>query len=331
MFWQSGWGQLLIGVLANLVFILVLTGALGFYIRMAIARRHRPLRALLATADDTPIKIMISNMYVQQGGALGVMTKRSGFFGSVASEIEYVSALELAERIRSRPVARTLRALLDQVGLADSGPSKPLDCTIMFSPSHIGDTDDPPVGAGDYEPADFLGDTDDARRVGDAFRERGTYILIGGPTHNVAVYYVLNHIQFRRFAFDVDPDDALHRNTKLRVLSYDHRGLPHTYPEKDDEDSYFIVQKIPNFGPSRVTVFVCAGLSSMGTALAVATLATRWRELHRDYPAPQKNFALLYRHSATRRDRRKPILKDVLDNLDSAQLVWRHPAPEGTR
>lgn len=114
------------------------------------------------------------------------------------------------------------------------------------------------------------------------------------------------------------------QRTRLEVVHFDGHGDPKTFPDPvpspHSPQDYFVLQKIPGFGPSKVTVFLCSGLSSTGTALAVSLLANGWAGLRKQFPGRKENFALLYGYSPAPG---KPPLKDVLEkNRIPVERVW---------
>jgi hypothetical protein len=82
---------------------------------------------------------------------------------------------------------------------------------------------------------------------------------------------------------------------------------------------YFILQKISEYDTTKSTVFICAGLSSLGTATAVGLLASRWRHLADTYGGG--DFALLYQFD-NRRDITMPTAGDVDRALATVRQVW---------
>jgi hypothetical protein len=257
------------------------------YVRAVLARRSRPLRRLLGLDGRMAgsVRILVSSIRVTQGGALGALGRRTGFRGPVMNQSEYVSALRLAEAIRSRPAARLLRALLDQLSLLDAAHD-PIDCSISYSPQYLGDPGNGATAATMWPELDK------------PLNESGVYILVGGPVYNAAVHHVLTNLGVRtRFQFDM-PDDAETPARGIRVKGFCHNGDEEVFERQAPPsqggtgDDYFILQKISEFGDGPSTVFLCSGLSSMGTAMAVGALARDWelleRRFHRD------DFELLY-------------------------------------
>jgi hypothetical protein len=51
LFWQTGYGQILVGLAANLLFVILLTTFGLIYIKIVIIRRSRPLRSLLGVTN----------------------------------------------------------------------------------------------------------------------------------------------------------------------------------------------------------------------------------------------------------------------------------------
>lgn len=302
MFWQ-----LLIGVLSNLLFVVVLTTVGVLYVRAVLARRSRPLRRLLGIDGrmSGSVRILVSSIKVMPRGALGALGRPTGFHGPVMNQSEYVSALRLAEAIRSRPAARLLRALLDQLGLLDAAHD-PIDCSISYSPQYL---DDP----GDDATVNTV-----RRELDKPLDESGVYILVGGPVYNAAVHYVLTNPSARtRFQFDV-PEDA---ETPARGIHLHHENGDMESFERQAPPSpggtgadYFILQKISEFGDGPSTVFICSGLSSMGTAMAVGTLARDWEQLERKFHGD--DFELLYRFRNDQ-DVAVPTAEDVDRALDA--------------
>jgi hypothetical protein len=329
VFWQSAAGQILLGFLSNLLFVVVLTAVGVLYVRAVFARRSRPLRRLLGVGGRLPgtVRILVSSIYVVQGGTLGVQYPQPGFYGPVMNQSEYVSALRLAEAIRTRPAVRLLRALLDQLGLLDAVHDA-LECSIAFSPQYVDSPDGGPVGVDGYSVPDLAGDGEIAERMRRALAVPGVYILVGGPFYNAAVRYTLTHLGERtRFRFESRSGDVRgvsvvgYRQDGAEQFFAQHLGTPE-HASGPDYD-YFVVQKVSRFGPGRSTVFLCCGLSSLATALAVGLLASQWEELARDYGAA--DFALLYEfHNG--RDIAMPTAQDVDTKLATVKLVWPRPA-----
>jgi hypothetical protein len=327
VFWQSITGQLLVGILANLLFVLVLTAIGIVYVRAVLTRRSRPLRRLLGVGGRLPgsIQILVSSIYVIKGGTLGVRVQRTGFYGPVMNQGEYVAALRLAEAIQTRPAARLLRALLDQLGLLDA-VHDPLDCSIVFSPQYVESPDGEAVDPQQYTVPDMSGNGEVAERMLRALATPGVYILVGGPVYNAAVHYVLTHLRERtRFRFQVH-DAAGSPARGIAVSGYRQDGteeffrhLPDRPEHPGPASDYFVVQKISRFGPGESTVFLCSGLSSIGTAMAVGLLATRWEDLEREFHA--EDFALLYRFG-NGRDVAVPTAQDVDIALATAERIW---------
>jgi hypothetical protein len=303
--WQGAAGQLVFGFLSNLLFVLVLTAIGVLYVRAVLSRRSLPLRRMLGIGGHLPNKvwIMLSSIYVLQDGALGV-TGRTGFYGPVMNQSEYVAAQLLRDAIRTRPAARPLRALLDQLGLLDT-VHDPTECEIVFSSQYVDGVDGRPVGAHEYQPPKLSGDCKVVKRIQESMKEAGVYVLVGGPSHNAAVEYTLRNRSDKqaRLTFDVGVNGAL-------IIERGPGGkgvIPHDRVTGGFVD-YFILQKISGFGRQNSTVFVCAGLSSLGTAAAVGLLASRWRDLARRFG--EDDFALLYTFE-NRRDVAVPTAEDV--------------------
>lgn len=337
MFWQTLTGQVLIGFISNLLFVVLLTTVGVVYVRAVLARRSRPLRRLLGVGGPLPgsVRILLSSIYVVKGGTLGVRVQTTGFYGPVMNQGEYVSALRLAEAIQTRPAARLLRALLDQLGLLDA-VHDPLDCVIAFSPQYVDSPDGAPVDPAAYTVPDLSGNGEVAERMLRSLATPGVYILVGGPAYNAAVHYVLTHLHERtRFRFDLNAEAIADRHggrhgesTSARgisVVGYRQDGEPkffHQHPATPDRTTapdYFVLQKVSRFGPGNSTVFICSGLSSIGTALAVGLLATRWQELEREFKG--EDFALLYGFD-NGRDIAVPTAQDVDIALATAERLW---------
>ncbi|GAA4207766.1 hypothetical protein [Actinocatenispora rupis] len=334
MFWQTAAGQTLLGFLSNLLFIVVLTTFGVGYLRIVLTRRSRPLRRLLF-GGRTPraVVILVSSIYVVPGGTLGVRSRSTGFYGPVMNQSEYVSALRLAEAIQTRPAARLLRALLNQLGLVDTGYD-PLDCSIAYSPQYVESMDGGPVSAREYTVPDLSGNGEVAERIRRALATPGTYVLVGGPFYNAAVHYALTHLGERtRFRFVARTE----KGTEVRgisVLGYRQDGTEQTFEQHlgTAEDipgpdyDYFVLQKVSGFGPAGATVVLCCGLSSLATALAVGLLATHWEDLAREFGAD--DFALLYQFD-NGRDLAVPSRQDVDVALAGVQRVWPRPPDTG--
>jgi len=304
----------LLGFLSNLLFVLVLTAVGVLYVRTVLSRRSRPLRRLLGVGEHLPnkVRIMVSSIYVQQGGALGVAGP-TGFYGPVMNQSEYVSAQRLRDAIRTRPASRPLRALLDQLGLLDT-VHDPTECEIVFSPHYV--EDGKPVGADEYQPPKLSGDGEVAKRIRDSMAEAGVYILVGGPPYNAVVAHVLDTLpdEHAWFRFDVTVDGA-------RAIEVSPDGKRYVRPDLvpgGSEPDYFVLQKISKFGSQKSTVFVCAGLSSLGTAAAVGQLASRWRHLEQEFGS--KDFALLYKF-----DNRRDVAVPAADDVDKALRTVKEP------
>lgn len=180
-----------------------------------------------------------------------------------------------------------------------------------------------------YTVPDISGNGKVAERMLRALATPGVYILVGGPVYNAAVHYVLTHLRERtRFRFQLyDADGAPERG--ISVSGYRQDGGEEFFrhhadrPERDDAASdYFVVQKVSRFGPGGSTVFLCSGLSSIGTAMAVGLLATRWEDLEREFRA--EDFALLYRFDNDRKIT-VPTAQDVDIALATAERVWPRP------
>lgn len=329
MFWETAAGQILLGFLSNLLFVVVLTAIGVVYVRAVFARRSRPLRRLLGIAGDVPgtVRILVSSIYVVQGGTLGVQSPRTGFYGPVMNQSEYVSALRLAEAIRTKPAVRLLRAILGQLGLLDA-VHDPLDCSIAFSPQYVDSPDGGAVTPDEYSVPDLAGDGEVAERMRRSLAAPGVYILVGGPFYNAAVCYTLTHLGERtRFRFVTEDGHTRgisvigYRQDGSEQFFAQHRGTAEHAPGPDYD--YFAVQKVSRFGPGNSTVFLCCGLSSLATAMAVGFLASRWETLEREYGAA--DFALLYEfHNG--RDIAMPTAQDVDTKLATVKPIWPRPA-----
>lgn len=330
VFWQDGAGQVAFGFISNLVFVVILTAVGLMYVRGVITHRSRPLRRLLGVGGSisSRIRVMVSNIYVVQGGTLGARTNRTGFYGPVMNQSEYTFALRLAEAVRTRPAARMFRALLDQLGLLDAA-HEPLNCSIGFSPQYVDTPEDGgPVIPEAYTVPDLSGDGTVAKQIADALAEPNVYILVGGPVYNAAVLYTLTHLRERtRFRFELRDDGQTHERG-ISVAGYEQDGSERFFrqqlptPGKPMPD-YFILQKISKFGPGKATVFLCSGLSSLGTAMAVHLLATRWEQLAREF-RDKDDFELLYEFY-TDKGTPVPDLRDVESSLNAAERLWPKP------
>jgi hypothetical protein len=271
--------------------------------------------------------IMVSNIYVVQRGSLGVRTQKTGFYGPVMNQSEYVFALQLAEAIRTKPIARTFRALLDQLGLLDV-QLEPIDCSIVFSPQYVESPDGSPVSADEYVVPDLSDDSAHGERILQALSEPRVYILVGGPAYNAAVHYMLIHLEDRtRFRFELPEQSDSIRG--ITVIGYKKNGDEQFFaPEPPASEGtatadYFVLQKVTGFGPGKSTVFICSGLSSIGTAMAMQMLARQWEDLHRDYKGG--DFALLYRFH-THSPLATPVPAEVEIALANVEQIWPRKA-----
>jgi len=311
VFWQGATGQVLLGFLSNLLFVLILTAVGVVYVSAVLSRRSRPLRRLFGIGEHLPnkVRIMVSSIYLRQGGALGV-DGPIGFYGPVMNQSEYVSAQLLRDAIRTRPASRPLRALLDQLGLLDT-VHDPIVCDIEFSPQYVDGKDGRPIAAHEYQPPKLPGDDRIVKLVEDSMKESGVYILVGGPAFNVVVAHILS---------DKHAPLTLDRSRALVVARGD--GEPErTYQQRREGSvlvDYFVLQKISEYGSQKSTVFVCAGLSSLGTAAAVGQLASRWRHLEDKYGG--KDFALLYEF-----DNRRNVALPAAEDVDKALATVKEP------
>jgi len=301
--WQGATGQVLLGFLSNLLFVLILTAVGVVYVSAVLSRRSRPLRRLFGIGEHVPnkVRIMVSSIYLRQGGALGV-DGPIGFYGPVMNQSEYVSAQRLRDAIRTRPASRPLRALLDQLGLLDT-VHDPIECEIAFSPQYVDGEDGKPVGAQEYQPSDLSGNGTVVERIQESMKEAGVYILVGGPAHNAAVVHTLANRSDKqaRFVFDVSGSGA-------RIVERGPGGERSFQRDSGSVLDYFVLQKISGPRSRKSTVFVCSGLSSLGTAAAVGLLASRWRDLERRFG--DADFALLCKFD-NRRDVAVPAVEDV--------------------
>jgi hypothetical protein len=322
VFWQSAVGQLIVGFLSNLLFILVLTAVGVLYVRTLLSRRSRPLRRLLGVDGHASnrVRIMVSSIYVLKEGALGVrVAGPTGFYGPVMNQSEYVSAQLLRDAIRTRPASRPLRALLDQLGLLDTAHD-PIECEIVFSPQYVDGADGNPVGAHEYRPPDLSGNGKVVERIRESVKEAGVYIFVGGPAYNAVVAYILANLpdEHARFTFELSVDGP-------RIVIEPGRDGERSFRQhraiRDAESvlvDYFVLQRISGFGPKNSTVFVCSGLSSLGTAVAVGLLASRWRDLERRFG--DGDFALLYKF-----DNRRDIALPAVEDVDKALATIKEP------
>jgi len=284
------------------------------YVRAVLARRSRPLRRLLGIDRrmSGSVRILISSIHVVRGGANGVARKPTGFRGPVMNQSEYVSALRLTEAIQSRPAARLLRALLDQLGLLDA-VHDPIDCSVTFSPQYT---------SGRKRAV--------AEDVESALAAPGVYILVGGPVYNAAVHHVLTNLHDRtRFRFD-EPEDPQTPVRGIYVNGYQLNGGEAFFERRLETSEagapcdYFILQKISEFGVGRSTVFLCCGLGSLGTAMAVGKLSRDWESLERAFHGD--DFELLYRFDIDH-DVVAPTAEDVDRALDGVTTVWERSVP----
>jgi hypothetical protein len=324
VFWQGAAGQVLLGFLANLLFVLLLTAAGVLYVMAVLSRRSRPLRRLFGIRGHLPnkVRIMVSSIYVLQGGTLGVAGP-TGFYGPVMNQSEYVSAQLLRDAIRTRPASRPLRALLDQLGLLDT-VHDPTECEIAFSPHYVDGEDGNPVSAKEYQPPDLSGNGKVVERIRESMTEAGVYILVGGPAYNAVVAHVLATEERAWFTLDVSVDGA-------PIVIERGRGGERSFGQRRENRGsesvlvdYCVLQKISGFGTQKSTVFVCAGLSSLGTAVAVGLLASRWRYLEREFG--DGDFALLCEFD-NRRDIAVPAAEDVDTALATVkETIWHGSA-----
>jgi hypothetical protein len=81
---------------------------------------------------------------------------------------------------------------------------------------------------------------------------------------------------------------------------------------------YFVLQRISGCGANKSIVFVCSGLSSLATAVAVKLLDTQWRDLDREFEG--RDFALLCMFE-NRRDVGVPAVEDVDKALATVERV----------
>lgn len=250
-----------LGVAANILSALIFAG-IALLLSKIIWRRELRTFFGVRRFRKGGIQIRLSCINVQPGGTIGTVTSQRGYSGSAITELEYKYALQLANSIETKPLTRTVRALLQHVTTVE----EPLICNIGASRPFAGQ---PPV---DFQSSDHLRE-DLAKELGE-----GTFILVGAPIYNLMTNYELSR-HGSRFQFlagigeprrgisvvrseEQPPKDYLRSTTKNGTQ------LVHT--------EYFVLQK--QHHPPSSTVFVCAGTGT-GATVAALTQLKNWRNL----------------------------------------------------
>lgn len=241
--------------------------------------RRRVRRFFGIRPGSTPIRIRLSNLYVQRTKANVPIT--TGFQGPAMLELEYRHALRLAREIQTKPLVRALVARMDDL----SGQwIDPVVCEIGLSPSY--------GRAADGEATIDL--ANDHELVSRLRRDlaRGTFVLVGSSIYNLMTYYILDSAD-SPIGFTLAHDRLGNRRRALTVRHFHADGRDHTFPRELDADTglwtdHFVVQKIAG---DASTIFVCASPCAAGTIAAVRQLSD-WRALWRRFG--DRPFAVLY-------------------------------------
>ena len=274
-------------VVANMVIAsTVLIGIAAYHLP-----RRKKMRRFFGLDRGAEVQIVLSNIWVEK--SRGVTAVSVGHLGSAGSLGEYLSASALARTVeRDSGVPRVLQFFVNtgEDGSRRYGRAR---VEIRMSPRYVDDSAQPSSAATFAElPAQCRKDTVDLLS-GDR-----TVILAGSQVYNAAVLYMSEAIGARPAA---DGGVSLVRSivdggVTRSVVRIGTRELVRGAESDPAEEyqEYFIVRrvKLPH------TVFLCSGMSTVSTGLALRALSD-WAELAEE--VGQEPFVAVYEVSGITR------------------------------
>lgn len=266
MFWQSPIGQAVLGVLVNLATV-VFFAILALLMTARWWRRSRRSFFGITTRELSEIRIHVGNFWINHGGTTANVPISKGFQGPAIAEGEFKSGLWLSGKLAARPVARLVGAVGAQFG-ADS----------VLNPVAASVSACPPPGR-QAEAVEML-------------EMPGCCVLIGGPMYNSMVHALMDRAGIKasrawmeraiepaiKGVFGIRAPSLIAGSLEIEVFTPGERHIGGSVAY----DTYYLVEKITNFGPKNSTIFICAGLSNAATAAAVEELGN-WRRLRSEF------------------------------------------------
>jgi hypothetical protein len=316
--WGSPWGQILLGIVANVVSLIVVTLAAVWLTRM-FSRRRRRLTGFFASGKhwSRDVRIMMSNIYLATPGATSATPAGLGFSGATMTLGEQIYAQRLVDAIEGRPSTRLLSALGDQIGL--DGAAGKVRCRLSVSPLLVD-------GAPFPDPR-HVDDGVIGAELAEVLRRGDTLVLVGGVVFNTLTRYVLRQRGDQSwFAFESGPEAAA--DSSKRALRASANGSDVTFTCRKSEvdgvevfTEYFFVQKVTGFGTDHSTIFICAGTSTAATVAAVEML-TEWEPLQAEFG--DGSFAVL---CSLETSKRKPwqLGDELKPDVWRVTRVWTPP------
>jgi hypothetical protein len=258
------WDGLYLNVLANFVSTAIIAAAV--VVLLVLMRRRGMRRFFGFRPGRQKLVIYLSSIAVEPGGTRGTGALKEGFHGNAITELEYRSALELADTIRSGVTSRLLHAL---VGARSN--SEAVAAHVVQSPSFRHLSRDPD---GEVQPE---------WSVADQLGTPSSIVLVGGPIYNVLTDQLL---KLRRQTDTVPRFEFLRYTTPegrpVRGIRAYIAGRPEDYERQELDEhvvDYFVIEKI-QLGDT--IVFLCAGTCTAATAAAVRKLED-WRRWAKEY------------------------------------------------
>lgn len=123
------------GVIANLVYTLMVAGAALCVTLLVLGRTRRRLFDLLCISDDAPrVQIFVSRLDVRRGGSIGTDGRLAvGFVGPALMQLEYAGALSIAQLLRE-PFIEALPPFVQRVVVRQVGHLSEVPVSIEVSP-----------------------------------------------------------------------------------------------------------------------------------------------------------------------------------------------------
>ena len=131
MFWQSVFGQVVLGIIVNIMTVVLFAlTAVG----MTARRWRHGQRHFFGLSERrvSEIHICVSNLWINQGGTTGNVPLGRGFEGSAITEGEFRLALQLSTSLQARPLARILSVIASQLGAENA--TNPITADVAASP-----------------------------------------------------------------------------------------------------------------------------------------------------------------------------------------------------
>lgn len=245
------WQGVLANLLTTLIYLTLGFATLGGYF---ILNRQRLMRFFGPGENGHGIRIYVSHLEIQPGGAQGREPIRTGYVGPAIIRVELRGALLLADLFSSALLARLPKRTQEWLRMKRL-TVVPIEPSIDVCPS--------------------------------TFEEIGgdNLILVGSGVYNVGSHFYL-HSQRSRFRFG-------RRRNGEHVLRMEQADKTVTLPGRSVGRELAIVKRIRDTDRNRV-VFICAGLGASASFGAARYLTANWRALQQRYGDEEFDVCLAF-------------------------------------